>query len=225
VVVDLFDSTTQATDLEGRHERPLSPTTLTRTSRTWTRAWSKCSRTFLQALRRSNGCDDDSPTLRRLLSSPRYGGHSIACGGRAARGTGQHQSGGLDQRRSPKAPRSWPHLHRGTDKRSDPKGSTPPQPFVKTQDPAWYAEQAARLRDELERRKAQLDDYRQSIEEATSLKTAAGGINLDEGDIGITPQAGIEILQQRLSEAQSQLDTLEDMARRNGIEPGTLRGQ
>ena len=106
-----------------------------------------------------------------------------------------------------------------------PKGSTPPQPFVKTQDPDWYAEQAARLRDELERRKAQLDEYRQSIEEATSLKTAAGGINLDEGDIGITPQAGIEILQQRLSKAQSQLDALEDMARRNGIEPSTLRGQ
>jgi hypothetical protein len=100
-----------------------------------------------------------------------------------------------------------------------PTASTPTQPFVKTQDPDWYAEQAARLRDELERRKAQLDEYRQSIEEATSLKTA------DEGDIGITPQAGIEILQQRLSEAQSQLDALEDLARRNGIEPGTLRGQ
>jgi hypothetical protein len=106
-----------------------------------------------------------------------------------------------------------------------PKASTPTQPFVKTQDPDWYAEQAARLRDELERRKGQLDEYRQSIEEATSLKTAAGGTNLDEGDIGITPQTGIEILQQRLSEAQSQLDALEDMARRNGIEPGTLRGR
>jgi len=106
-----------------------------------------------------------------------------------------------------------------------PEASVPPQPYVKAQDPEWYAEQAARLRDELERRKAQLDEYRQSIEEATSLKTAASGINLDKGDIGITPQAGIEILQQRLSEAQSQLDALEEMARRNEIEPGTLRGQ
>jgi hypothetical protein len=100
-----------------------------------------------------------------------------------------------------------------------------PQPYVRTQDPEWYAEQAARLRDELERRKAQLDEYRQAIEEATSLKTTTGGINLDEGDTGITPEAGIEILQQRVSEAQSRLDALEDLARRNDIEPGTLRGQ
>jgi hypothetical protein len=50
---------------------------------------------------------------------------------------------------------------------------------MKTRDPEWYAEQAARLRDELERRRAQLDGYRQAIEEATSLMTMAGGINLD----------------------------------------------
>ncbi len=49
-----------------------------------------------------------------------------------------------------------------------------------------------------------------------------GGINLDDGDIGITPEAGIEILGQRVSEAQTELDALEDMARRNDIPPGTL---
>jgi len=100
-----------------------------------------------------------------------------------------------------------------------------PAPYVETQDPAWYAEQAARLREELERRQAQLDGYRQAIEDARSLKTMAGGINLDDGGIGITPEAGIEILQQRVSETQSELDALEDLARRNDIEPGTLRGQ
>jgi hypothetical protein len=106
-----------------------------------------------------------------------------------------------------------------------PKASPPPQPYMKTQDPEWYAKQAASLRDELERRKAQLDEYSQSIEEAISLKTTTGGINLDEGDIGITPEAGIEILQQLVSEAQSELDALEDLARRNDIGPGALRGQ
>jgi len=100
-----------------------------------------------------------------------------------------------------------------------------PPLYVKTQDPEWYAEQAARLRDELELRKAQLDGYRQAIEDARSLKTTTGGINLDDGDIGITPEAGIEILQQRVSEAQSELDTLEDLARHNEIPPGVLRGQ
>jgi hypothetical protein len=105
------------------------------------------------------------------------------------------------------------------------KSTSLPQPHVKTQDPVWYAWQAARLRDELERRKAQLDEYREAIEEAASLKTTTGGINLDEGDVVITPQAGIEILQQRVSKAQSELDALEDLARLNDIEPGTLRGQ
>jgi hypothetical protein len=95
---------------------------------------------------------------------------------------------------------------------------------MKTRGPEWYAEQAARLRDELERRRAQLDGYRQAIEDARSLKTMTGGINLDGGDIGITPEAGIEILEQRVMEEQARLDDLEDLARRNDIEPGALRG-
>jgi hypothetical protein len=106
-----------------------------------------------------------------------------------------------------------------------PKLASLPQPYVKTQDPEWYAEQAAKLRDELERRRAQLGGYRRALEDARSLRETTGGINLDEGDMGITPEAGIEILQQRVSETQSELDALEDLARRNDIPPGTLRGQ
>ena len=52
-----------------------------------------------------------------------------------------------------------------------------------------------------------------------------GGINLDGGDIGITPDAGIEILRRRVQDTESDLDALEDLARRNGIPPGTLRGR
>ncbi len=105
-----------------------------------------------------------------------------------------------------------------------PKPASLPKPDMKTRGPEWYAEQAARLRDELERRRAQLDGYRQAIEDARSLKTMTGGINLDGGDIGITPEAGIEILEQRVMEEQARLDDLENLARRNDIEPGTLRG-
>ena len=100
-----------------------------------------------------------------------------------------------------------------------------PQPYVKTQDPEWYAEQAAQLRDELERRRAQLQEHQKALEDARSLRETTGGINVDEGDIGITPEAGIEFLQQRLNEAQMGLDALENLARRNDIPPGTLRGQ
>jgi hypothetical protein len=100
-----------------------------------------------------------------------------------------------------------------------------PLPYVNTQDPEWYAEQAAKLRAQLESSELELQRYCQAIEDARGLKTMTGGINLDGGDIGITPEAGIEILQQRVSETQSELDALEDLARRNDIEPGTLRGQ
>ena len=100
-----------------------------------------------------------------------------------------------------------------------------PPPYRSTQDPEWYAEQAANLRAQLESNKAELQRYCQAIEDAKSLKTTKGGINLEKGDIGITLEAGIEILQQRVSETKSELDTLEDLARRNDIPPGTLRGQ
>ena len=110
----------------------------------------------------------------------------------------------------------------------DEEGPAPesePRPYVETQDPEWYAEQAAQLRDELERRRAQLHEYQKALEDARSLRETTGGINVDEGDIGITPEAGIEFLQQRLNEAQMGLDALEDLARRNDIPPGTLRGE
>jgi hypothetical protein len=107
----------------------------------------------------------------------------------------------------------------------DSTAAAPPPHYVKTQDPEWYAEQAAKLNQQLERNEAELQRDRQAIEDAKSLKSTTGGINLDEGNIGITPEAGIEILRQRVSETQSELGALEDLARRNDIPPGTLRGQ
>jgi hypothetical protein len=100
-----------------------------------------------------------------------------------------------------------------------------PSPYVRTKDPEWYAEQASTLRAELESREAELQHYRQAIEDVRNLKTMTGGINFDRSDIGITPNAGIEILQRRVHETQSEIDALEDLARRNGIPPGTLRGE
>ena len=105
------------------------------------------------------------------------------------------------------------------------ESASPPQPYVMTQDPAWYAEQAAELHDELERRQAQLSDYCKALEDARDLRDMTGDINFDEFDIGITPQASIEILQERVREEQAWLDALEDLARRNDIPPGVLRGQ
>jgi hypothetical protein len=100
-----------------------------------------------------------------------------------------------------------------------------PEAYVRTQDPGWYAAQAAKLRDELERRQTQLSQYRQAIDDARSLRKTTGGINLDEGDLALTPEEGVEILERHVTEVQTEINDLEDLARRNDIPPGALRGQ
>jgi hypothetical protein len=100
-----------------------------------------------------------------------------------------------------------------------------PRTYLETDDPEWYAAQAAKLRDELEHKQTQLREYQQAIEDARSLRKSTGGVNLDEGDIAISPEEGIEILERHVNEVQSDMDALEDLARRHDIPPGTLRGQ
>ncbi len=106
-----------------------------------------------------------------------------------------------------------------------PTSAPAPEPYVRTEDPEWYAVQAAKLRDELERRQTQLREYWQAIDDARGLRKTTGGINLDEGDIAITPEVGIEILERHVDEVQKEINDLEDLARRHDIPPGTLRAQ
>jgi hypothetical protein len=99
------------------------------------------------------------------------------------------------------------------------------EPYVRTDDPEWYAVQAAKLRHELESRQTKLREYRQATADARSLRKTAGGINLDEGDLALTPEEGIEILERHVDEVQTEINELEGLARRHDIPPGTLRGQ
>jgi hypothetical protein len=126
--------------------------------------------------------------------------------------------GPMDEEQPPSASAPVPY-----EEMSAPEYS--PAPYVETQDPEWYAEQATRLRDELEYRQAHLREYRQALDDARNLRGTTGGINLVGEDFATTPEDGIEILQQRMNETEAKLDDLEDLARRNDIEPGTLRGQ
>ena len=91
------------------------------------------------------------------------------------------------------------------------------------EDPEWYAEKAADLQAELEIREAALHQEQMALEQAAEGITQPG-IALDKGNLGITPQAGIAILEAQVDEVQSQLDELSDLARRNNIPPGALRG-
>lgn len=98
-------------------------------------------------------------------------------------------------------------------------------PLPKTKDPAWYASQVAALNARLEGEQADLRRFVQALEDVQELKTTTSGINLGAEDAGITPEATLDILQRRVRETQNRLDALEDLAQRNGIEPGILRGQ
>jgi hypothetical protein len=107
----------------------------------------------------------------------------------------------------------------------EPKAVPAAGPYVNTEDQEWYAVQAAQLNDKLERRKAELCEYEQAIDDARSLRKTTGGVNLDEGDFAITPEVGVEILEQYVDEVQMEINALEDLARRHDIPPGALRGQ
>ena len=91
--------------------------------------------------------------------------------------------------------------------------------YVATQDPNWYAEQAAQLNAELDRRNEDLRRYVEAIDRARSRQTE-GGVNLVEGNYGVTLESGQAMLESRVREVQNQLDALADLARRNGIALG-----
>jgi hypothetical protein len=105
-----------------------------------------------------------------------------------------------------------------------PAPSTAPAPYLRTQDPNWYAARAADIHDELEFRQAQLREYRQALDDARSLEQSTEGVDLVDEDFAMTPETGMDILEQRVNETQSRLDALGDLARRNDIPPGMLRG-
>jgi hypothetical protein len=91
------------------------------------------------------------------------------------------------------------------------------------EDPAWYAQKAADLQAELDKREAAL------LEQQTALAQVAKGITqpgiaMNKGNAGVTPEAGLAILQAHVLEVQNQLDELSDLARQNNIPPGVFRG-
>jgi len=110
----------------------------------------------------------------------------------------------------------------------DNEGSTQvllPRASTNIQDPEWYSAQAARLQGELDQQRAELQSYERTLEDARSLREMTAGINLEEGHIGLTPESAMQMLRERVNHTQTQLDALQEMARRNGIAPGALRDQ
>jgi hypothetical protein len=90
-------------------------------------------------------------------------------------------------------------------------------------DPTWYADQAAILRAELDLRVAALNEERTAIALAADRITQPG-VALDKPSVGVTPDAAVEVLQEKVQDVQNQLDELSDLARQHSIAPGVLRG-
>ena len=90
-------------------------------------------------------------------------------------------------------------------------------------DPTWYADKAADLRAELDRRGAALREQQTAIALAADRITQPG-VALDKPSEGVTPEAGVQALQEKVQEVQNQMDELSDLARQHDIAPGVLRG-
>jgi hypothetical protein len=91
------------------------------------------------------------------------------------------------------------------------------------EDAEWYVEKAAALQAELDKRADALREAQAGLAQAAKGITQPG-IAMDKKNAGITPEAGTALLEVRVREVQSQLDELSDLARRNNIPPGVLRG-
>jgi hypothetical protein len=91
------------------------------------------------------------------------------------------------------------------------------------EDPSWYAQKAADLQAELDKRAAALQKQQAAIANAVEGITQPG-ISMDQPNAGVTPDAGLAILEAQVQEVQNQLDDLSDLARQNNIPPGVLRG-
>ena len=103
-----------------------------------------------------------------------------------------------------------------------PAETTFPVYASRLDDPEWYADKAADLQVELDKREAALREQQTAIAQAADRITDPG-LNLEKDNAGVTPASGLANLQAQVQEVQSQLDELSDLARQHDIPPGVLR--
>jgi hypothetical protein len=93
-------------------------------------------------------------------------------------------------------------------------------PYVKEQDPSWYAQGIDGRRERVE----QLDNQIQEIQQIrTTGEGISGAIPLDKTAAGLTPEATIQALQVQKSRVEEEINELQDLAQSNGIERDAWR--
>ncbi len=105
---------------------------------------------------------------------------------------------------------------------ASPSADTYPVYASRLEDPRWYADQAAALQDELDKRQAALRQQQEAISQAAGRITQPG-LSLNTPNAGVTPAAGVANLEAQVQEIQDQMDELSDVARQHDIDPGVLR--
>jgi hypothetical protein len=103
-----------------------------------------------------------------------------------------------------------------------PAETTYPVYESRLDDPEWYAENAADLQAELDRRVADLQQEQEALALAKDRITQPG-VAMDKPSIGVTPDAALALLEAQVSDVQNQLDDLSELARQHNIPPGVLR--
>lgn len=98
--------------------------------------------------------------------------------------------------------------------------AAPAAPYVKEQDPNWYAQS-------IESRRDQIDQIDSQIQEIQQIRATGEGISdaipLDKTAPGITPEATIEVLQDQKNRLESDIDSMQDLAQSNSIERDAWR--
>jgi len=101
-----------------------------------------------------------------------------------------------------------------------PSGTSVRERYARQKDPKWYARQLQPLREELIRAESELKAIQQARKYGKSI---TGAVALDQEPEGVSPEAQMEVLQQRRAELLRKIDELEEEARHNEIAPGDLR--
>jgi hypothetical protein len=92
--------------------------------------------------------------------------------------------------------------------------------YVRAKDPRWYVSQLKPLQAQVEQIDSQLRTLRQARKDG---RGTTGAVALDQDTEGVTTDAQIQVLDQRKKQLLLQIDDLEDQARRNGLDPGSVR--
>lgn len=98
-------------------------------------------------------------------------------------------------------------------------GAAAAAPKDNASDPAWYRDQL----DPLQSKLADLDAQIAKVNTFLNGGANGSGFNLSQDAAAISPQAQLAALQKQRDDVASQIDALQDQARKNGIEPGDLR--